>query len=74
MLHVDYPVKPKEIALLQMEFDSDMDLTANLTKIKEGDSIGSENDVKLTFKGADANQSILTFEQYKYSSNTTETF
>jgi hypothetical protein len=74
MMHVDHPVQPKEIALLQMEYDIGQDLTANLTKINGGDSIGSKNDVKLTFKGADADQSILTFEQYKYSTNTTETF
>lgn len=67
MVHVDYPIQPKEIALMRIEYPEKpcKVLLLNSTEISEGDSIGSEKDIKLTFKGADADESILTFEQYK---------
>lgn len=65
MMHIDFPIQPKEIALLQLVYDQDLDKSANSSKITEGDFIGSDKDVKLTFKGADADLSILSFEQYK---------
>jgi len=65
MLHVDFQIQPKEIALLKLEYSEDHDISANSSKITEGDFIGSAKDVKLTFKGADADQSILSFEQFK---------
>lgn len=74
MMHVTYPIKAKDIALLQLEYNTDYDLTVESSEIAEGDFIGNDNNVKLTFLGADADQSIITFEQYKSSSNTTETF
>lgn len=64
MMHVDYPIQPKEIALMRITYPEKPchELLINSTEISEGDSIGSEEDIKLTFKGADADQSILTFE------------
>jgi len=42
MLHVDFPIQPKEIALLKLEYNETHDLIANSSKITEGDFIGSE--------------------------------
>jgi len=60
---------------LQVQYDESVDNTAPSSDLKEGDSIGNivqGNGVKLTFKGANAEQSLLTFEQER--SSQTETF
>jgi hypothetical protein len=67
-------VPSKKVILLKLQFNKNFDLTGSSLDLKEGDYIGFESDIKLTFKSADAEQSILTFEQFKASSNSTETF
>lgn len=58
---------------LQVQYDASVDHTVPSSDLKEGDSIENiAQGVKLTFKGANAEQSLLTFEQE--TSNQTETF
>ena len=73
-MDIESTVPSKSFALLQIQYDEDADLTVASTDLNEGDSIGDENDIKLTLKSVDADLSLLTFEQYKSISNATETF
>jgi hypothetical protein len=74
-MHIGGFTQPsKKVSLLKLQFNKNIDLTGTSTDLKEGDYIGFEGDIKLTFKSSDAEQSILTFEQFKASSNSTETF
>lgn len=63
------PIGIKDIALLRLDYNKSADHTIGSTGILEGDFIGSEEDIKLTFKGADADNSIIYFEQYKIRTN-----
>ena len=80
--HIQLPkaVGPKDFALLRLDYNKDADHTVESTDLAENDFIGSEDTIKLTFKGADAENSIIYFEQYKNSNNngvnseSTETF
>lgn len=65
---------------MRLDYNKDVDHTVESTDLAENDFIGSEDTIKLTFKGADAENSIIYFEQYKNSNNngvnseSTETF
>jgi len=68
-------VHQKSFLGLQIQYDENVDNTLPSSDLKEGDSIGNiaqGNGLKLTFKGANAEQSLLTFEQE--TSNQKETF
>jgi len=51
-----------DFTLINLEYDESIDLTVASSNLTEGDFIGNENNIKLTFKGAEAEQSLLTFE------------
>ena len=70
-MHVDLPkaIGPKDFALLKLEYNENVNSTIESTNLIEGDSIGSEDNIKLTFKGADAANSIIYFEQIKNQEN-----
>lgn len=55
----------KDFALLRLDYNETADHTAKSVKLAEGDSIGSSDNIKLTFLGADAENSEIYFEQYK---------
>jgi len=76
IMHV-YNVRVHQMSFLglQIQYDENVDNTVPSSDLKEGDSIGyftQDYGVKLTFKGANAEQSLLTFEQER--GNQTETF
>jgi len=59
-------VHQKSFLGLQIQYDENVDNTSPSSDLKEGDSIGNiaqGNGLKLTFKSANAEQSLLTFEQ-----------
>jgi hypothetical protein len=64
-INLPKPIAPKDFALLTLVYDADNNNVIGSTDLSEGDSIGSEDNIKLTFKGADADNSILYFEQIK---------
>jgi hypothetical protein len=57
-----------------LEVDSSEENKVNSSELEDGDFIGSDDSIKLTFKGSDAEQSTLVFEQFKAETNSTETF
>lgn len=59
------PIAPKDFALLRLDYDEDKDNRVVSRNITDGDFIGSEDNIKLVFKGADADTSTLYFEQIK---------
>ena len=61
---------------MKLEYNEDTDNTIESTDLAEGDSIGSDDNIKLTFKGADAENSVIYFEQIKKGANSVsnETF
>lgn len=75
-IELPYAIAPKDFALLKLEYNEDTDNTIESTDLAEGDSIGSDDNIKLTFKGADAENSVIYFEQIKKqaSSVSNETF
>lgn len=72
-MHV-YNVRVHQMSFLglQIQYDENVDNTVPSSDLKEGDSIEIPKVLKLTFKGANAEQSLLTFEQER--GNQTETF
>jgi hypothetical protein len=69
--HISLPkaVGPKDFALLKLDYNENADNTLESTDLARDDFIGSEDTIKLTFKGADSGNSIIYFEQYKNSNN-----
>ena len=65
--HIELPkaVGPKDFALIKLDYNEDTDNTSESTDLVSDDFIGSEDNIKLSFKGADAENSIIYFEQYK---------
>lgn len=59
------PIASKDLALLTLVYDENNNNMIGSTDLSEGDFIGSEDNIKLTFKGADAENSMLYFEQIK---------
>jgi hypothetical protein len=64
------PIGIKDFALMRLDYNESADNTIGSKGkgIVEGDFIGSDEgneNIKLTFKGADAKNSIIYFEQYK---------
>jgi len=62
-------IAPKDFALLKLEYNENTDNTIAESDLAKGDSIGSDDNIKLTFKGADAENSIIYFEQIKKNAN-----
>lgn len=56
------PLAIKDFALLKLEYNETVDNTIESTDLAAGDFIGSEDTIKLTFKGADAENSEIYFE------------
>lgn len=68
--HIDLPraIGPKDFALLKLTFNETANNTIDSSDLADGDFIGSEENIKLTFKGADAANSKIFFEQIKNQS------
>jgi hypothetical protein len=57
------PIGIKDFALLRLDYNKSADNTIGSKGIKGGDFIGSDENIKLTFTGADADKSIIYFVQ-----------